>query len=70
MVLPTLCPGCGALIEREKRPGRPRVHCSDRCRWRVNQRDWRKSHPLGWRLIPGPEQPSMIKLVRELGLDP
>ncbi len=51
--------------------GRPRVYCSDRCRWRVGKRAWRRTHPLGWRTL-GLELAnlSLADMLREIGIDP
>jgi hypothetical protein len=61
------CPECGTPIPRRDGPGRPRIYCEDRCRWRAEQRSWRRSHPLGWRLMAeigiGPE--SALDLLAE-----
>jgi hypothetical protein len=32
--LERLCPACGKPVGTTPRPGRPRVYCSDRCRWK------------------------------------
>jgi hypothetical protein len=31
----SLCPACGAIVADTPGPGRPRVYCSKRCRWRA-----------------------------------
>lgn len=38
-----VCPICGDIFfDQEGRPGRPRVYCSDRCRWHAHDLRWRE----------------------------
>ena len=63
-------PRLRAPITERAHTGRPRIYCGDRCQWRENQRSWRASHPLGWRMIAelGLPTHSPLAMLRERGV--
>jgi hypothetical protein len=48
-----VCPACSAVIAAAVRPGRPRVYCSARCRWRQGHAAARQRARARAPLTPG-----------------
>lgn len=64
------CPVCGARFERREGPGRPRVYCTDVCRWAAYNRRHRTRPPLGYGLLGERANVSLLKMLRQAGGDP
>ena len=65
IVLSMRCPVCGVRLEPYGGSGRPRIYCSDTCRWAQYNRLHRTRPPLGYALLGELANRSLLRMLRE-----